>query len=160
MITALVPGSFDPPTNGHIDVISRCAGLFDRVVVAVANNPSKSPLFTAAERVALIEECCTAWPNVSAASFDGLLVDFVRKSGSNVIVKGLRVVTDFEYELQLAQMNRHLSGTVTLFVPTNPEFGYLSSSLVKEVASFGGSVESLVPPSVAGALKERLGDER
>lgn len=160
MITALVPGSFDPPTKGHVDVIDRCAGLFDRVVVAVANNPSKHPLFTAEERVALLEKCCEKWPNVSIASFDGLLVEFVRATGSDVIVKGLRVVTDFEYELQLAQMNRHLSGTVTLFVPTNPEYGYLSSSLVKEVAAFGGSVESLVPPCVAAALKERWGHDR
>jgi len=160
VITALVPGSFDPPTKGHVDVIDRCAGLFDRVVVAVANNPSKHPLFTAEERVALLEKCCEKWPNVSIASFDGLLVEFVRATGSDVIVKGLRVITDFEYELQLAQMNRHLSGTVTLFVPTNPEYGYLSSSLVKEVAAFGGSVESLVPPCVAAALKERWGHDR
>lgn len=160
MITALVPGSFDPPTYGHLDIIERCAGLFDRVVVAVANNPSKNPLFTAEERVALLEKCCEKWPNVSVASFDGLLVEFVRATGSDVIVKGLRVITDFEYELQLAQMNRHLSGTVTLFVPTNPEYGYLSSSLVKEVAAFGGSVDSLVPPCVAAALKERWGHDR
>jgi len=160
VITALVPGSFDPPTKGHVDVIDRCAGLFDRVVVAVANNPSKNPLFTAEERVALLGKCCEKWPNVSIASFDGLLVEFVRASGSDVIVKGLRVITDFEYELQLAQMNRHLSGTVTLFVPTNPEYGYLSSSLVKEVAALGGSVESLVPPCVAAALKERWGHDR
>jgi pantetheine-phosphate adenylyltransferase len=160
VITALVPGRFDPPTKGHVDVIDRCAGLFDRVVVAVANNPSKNPLFTAEERVSLLEKCCDQWPNVTIASFDGLLVEFVRAAGADVIVKGLRVVTDFEYELQLAQMNRHLSGTVTLFVPTNPEFGYLSSSLVKEVAAFGGSVDSLVPPCVAAALKERWGNER
>ena len=160
MITALVPGSFDPPTKGHIDVIDRCASLFDRVVGAVANNPSKNPLFTAEERVALLEKCCVKLPNVTFASFDGLLVEFVRIAGANVIVKGLRVVTDFEYELQLAQMNRHLSGILTLFVPTNPEFGYLSSSLVKEVAALGGSVDSLVPPCVAAALKERRGHER
>ena len=160
MITALVPGSFDPPTKGHVDVIDRCSSLFDRVVVAVANNPSKNPLFTAEERVALLEKCCVKLPNVTFASFDGLLVEFVRIAGANVIVKGLRVVTDFEYELQLAQMNRHLSGILTLFVPTNPEFGYLSSSLVKEVAALGGSVDSLVPPCVAAALKERRGHER
>jgi pantetheine-phosphate adenylyltransferase len=160
VITVLVPGSFDPPTKGHVDVIGRCAGLFDRVVVAVANNPSKNPLFTAEERVALLEKCCTEWPNVTIASFDGLLVSFLRTTGADVIVKGLRAVTDFEYELQLAQMNRHLSGTVTLFVPTNPEFGYLSSSLVKEVAALGGSVDSLVPPCVAEALKECWAHER
>jgi len=141
-------------------VIGRCAGLFDRVVVAVANNPSKHPMFTAEERVALLEECCTEWANVSIASFDGLLVAFLRTAGADVIVKGLRAVTDFEYELQLAQMNRHLSGTVTLFVPTNPEFGYLSSSLVKEVAALGGSVDSLVPLCVAQVLKERWAHER
>lgn len=156
MITALVPGSFDPPTKGHVDVIGRCAGLFDRVVVAVANNPSKQPLFDAEERLALLRECCAELANVSFASFDGLLVEFLKTAGADVIVKGLRVVTDFEYELQLAQMNRHLSGVVTLFVPTNPEFGYLSSSLVKEVAAFGGSVESLVPPCVGAALKEHF----
>jgi pantetheine-phosphate adenylyltransferase len=160
VITALVPGSFDPPTKGHVDVIDRCAGLFDRVVVAVANNPAKKPLFTAEERVDLLEKCCIQWPNVTIASFDGLLVEFLRSAGADVIVKGLRAVTDFEYELQLAQMNRHLSGTVTLFVPTNPEFGYLSSSLVKEVAALGGSVDSLVPPCVAAALKERWGHDR
>jgi len=160
VITALVPGSFDPPTYGHLDIVGRCAGLFDRVVVAVANNPAKNPLFDAAERVQLLQGCCGAWPNVEVASFDGLLVDFVRQTGADVIVKGLRVVTDFEYELQLAQMNRRLSGTVTLFVPTNAEFGYLSSSLVKEVAAFGGSVEGLVPPTVVLALKERLANER
>jgi pantetheine-phosphate adenylyltransferase len=160
VITALVPGSFDPPTFGHLDIIERCAGLFDRVVVAVANNPSKNPLFTADERVTLLRECCAAWPNVSPASFDGLLVDFVERAGAGVIVKGLRAVTDFEYELQLAQMNRHLSGTITLFIPTNAEYGYLSSSLVKEVAAFGGSVEGLVPPAVARALKERVAHDR
>jgi pantetheine-phosphate adenylyltransferase len=160
VISALVPGSFDPPTKGHVDVIGRCADLFDRVVVAVANNPSKNPMFTAEERMALLEKCCVPWPNVTVASFDGLLVNFLRSSGADVIVKGLRAVTDFEYELQLAQMNRHLSGTVTLFVPTNPEFGYLSSSLVKEVAALGGSVDSLVPPCVAEVLKERWAHER
>ncbi len=159
MITALVPGSFDPPTNGHIDVITRCAGLFARVVVGVANNPSKAPLLPAAERVALIEECCAGLPNVECASFDGLLVDLAQRVEADVIVKGLRAVTDFEYELQLAQMNSHLSGMVTMFVATKPELGYLSSSLVKEVASFGGAVDELVPAPVARALKERFAHE-
>jgi len=159
LITALVPGSFDPPTNGHIDVITRCAGLFARVVVGVANNPSKAPLLPAAERVALIEECCAGLPNVECASFDGLLVDLAQRVEADVIVKGLRAVTDFEYELQLAQMNSHLSGMVTMFVATKPELGYLSSSLVKEVASFGGAVDELVPAPVARALKERFAHE-
>jgi pantetheine-phosphate adenylyltransferase len=152
---ALVPGSFDPPTNGHIDVVKRCAAIFDNVVVGVVRNPSKQPLFTSEERKAMLEEHCP-WPNVSVDCFDGLLVEFAKEAGTDVIVKGLRAMTDFDYELQLAQMNRHLSGIVTMFVATKPEFGYLSSSLVKEVANLGGDVAELVPGSVAVALKERL----
>ena len=158
MIIALVPGSFDPPTKGHLDVVERCTGLFDEVVVSVVHNPSKSPLFSAGERAALLEECCEAWGNVRVASFQGLLVDFAREVGAKTVVKGLRAVTDFDYEIQMSQMNRHLSGeVVSLFVATKPEYGYLSSSLVKEVARLGGSVDDLVPPNVAAALKERLG---
>ncbi len=157
MITALVPGSFDPPTKGHLDVVERCVGLFDRVVVGVVHNPSKSPMFTAQERVALLEECTAEWPNVSVASFEGLLVDYAGAIGAKTVVKGLRAVTDFEYEIQMSQMNRHLSrDIVSLFVATKPEYGYLSSSLVKEVARLGGSVDALVPGPVAEALKERL----
>ncbi len=157
MITALVPGSFDPPTKGHLDVVERCVSLFDRVVVGVVHNPSKTPLFTAEERVALIEECAKDWTNVEVASFQGLLVDFAKEVGAKTVVKGLRAVTDFDYEIQMSQMNRHLSGdVVSMFVATKPEFGYLSSSLVKEVAKLGGSVDDLVPPPVAAALKERL----
>lgn len=155
MTTALVPGSFDPPTNGHIDVVKRCSDIFDRVVVAVVINPSKDPLFTSPERMAMLEEHCP-WDNVEVDAFEGLLVDFAKAVGSDVIVKGLRAMTDFDYELQLAQMNRHLSGIVTMFVATKPELGYLSSSLVKEVARFGGSVRGLVPDSVAEALETRL----
>ncbi len=157
MITALVPGSFDPPTKGHLDVVERCAALFDEVIVAVVHNPSKTPLFTAAERVELLERCTDDWPNVRAASFEGLLVDFAKEVGATTVVKGLRAVTDFESEIQMSQMNRYLSGdVVSLFVATKPEFGYLSSSLVKEVARLGGSVDGLVPGPVAIALKERL----
>jgi pantetheine-phosphate adenylyltransferase len=157
VITALVPGSFDPPTKGHLDVVERCVGLFDRVVVGVVHNPSKSPMFTAQERVALLEECTAEWPNVSVASFEGLLVDYAGAIGAKTVVKGLRAVTDFEYEIQMSQMNRHLSrDIVSLFVATKPEYGYLSSSLVKEVARLGGSVDALVPGPVAEALKERL----
>jgi pantetheine-phosphate adenylyltransferase len=153
----LVPGSFDPPTKGHLDVVERCVGLFDRVVVGVVHNPSKSPMFTAEERVALLEECTAGWPNVSVASFQGLLVDYALEIGAKTVVKGLRAVTDFDYEIQMSQMNRHLSGdVVSLFVATKPEYGYLSSSLVKEVARLGGSVDALVPAPVAVALKERL----
>lgn len=157
MIIALVPGSFDPPTKGHLDVVERCTGIFDEVVVGVVHNPSKSAMFSAEERVALLEECCEPWPNVRVAAFEGLLVDFAAEVGAKTVVKGLRAVTDFDYEIQMSQMNRHLSGSVvSLFVATKPEYGYLSSSLVKEVARLGGSVEALVPPNVADALKERL----
>lgn len=155
MITALVPGSFDPPTNGHVDVVSRCVAIFDRVVVGVVANPSKQPLFTIEERRAMLEDCCP-WESVEVAGFDGLLVDFAREIGADLIVKGLRAMTDFDYELQLAQMNRQLSGIVTMFVATKPEYGYLSSSLVKEVAGFGGSVDELVPAVVAKALEQRF----
>lgn len=158
MIIALVPGSFDPPTKGHLDVVERCTGLFDQVVVGVVHNPSKTPLFTAEERVEMLQACCKGWPNVRVESFEGLLVDHATKIGAKTVVKGLRAVTDFDYEIQMSQMNRHLSGdVVSLFVATKPEFGYLSSSLVKEVARLGGSVDDLVPPLVAEALKERLG---
>lgn len=156
MISCLVPGSFDPPTKGHMDVVERCAGIFDRVVVAVVANPSKAPLFTNEERQALLRECCAAWPNVEVDSFSGLLVDFAAQKDVDVIVKGLRAMTDFDYEIQMSQMNRHLSGIVTMFVATKPEYGYLSSSLVKQVAGLGGGVDSLVPAPVAAALKERF----
>jgi pantetheine-phosphate adenylyltransferase len=154
--TALCPGSFDPPTQGHVDVIQRALQIFDRVVLAVVRNPSKQPLFSAEERVAMLEELFSDIPEVEVESFDGLLVDFARAKGVEVIVKGLRALTDFDYELQMAQMNRQLSGIDTVFVATNPEYGYLSSSLVKEVARFGAPVEGLVPPLVAKALEERF----
>lgn len=157
MITALVPGSFDPPTKGHLDVVERLVPIFDKIVVGVVHNPSKTPWFTADDRVALLKECTVQWPSVSVASFSGLLVDFAIEIGAKTVVKGLRAVTDFEYEIQMSQMNRHLSGdVVSLFVATKPEYGYLSSSLVKEVARLGGSVDALVPEPVANALKERL----
>ncbi len=156
MISALDPGSFDPPTKGHLDVVERCAGIFDRVVVAVVANPEKSSLFSPEERIAMLQDCVSGQDNVEVAAFSGLLVDFASEAGADVIVKGLRAVTDFEYEIQMAQMNRALSGIVTLFVATKPEYGYLSSSLVKQVASLGGNVDALVPDPVAVALKERL----
>ena len=155
MTSALVPGSFDPPTRGHLDVIERCVGIFDRVLVAVIRNPAKSPMFMADERVSLLEECASSWDNVEVGTFSGLLVDYARDEGIDTIVKGLRAVTDFEYEIQMAQMNRHLSGIVTLFVATKPEYGYLSSSLVKQVARLGGNVDELVPEPVAKALRGR-----
>ncbi len=159
MISCLVPGSFDPPTNGHLDVIERCAGIFDRVVVAVVANPAKAALFSAQERKDMLGDCCGEWDNVEIDSFSGLLVDFASDKGVDVIVKGLRAMTDFDYEIQMSQMNRHLSGIVTMFVATKPEFGYLSSSLVKQVAGLGGAIDTLVPGPVAIALKERYADD-
>lgn len=156
MTIALCPGSFDPPTNGHIDVIERCAAVFDTLVVAVVANPSKTPMFTAGERVELLRAATSRLGNVEVESFEGLLVDFAHARGVDVLVKGLRAVTDFDYELQMAQMNHTLRGVDTLFIPTAPEWSYLSSSLVREVARLGGDVGTLVPEVVMAALKERL----
>jgi pantetheine-phosphate adenylyltransferase len=153
---ALCPGSFDPPTNGHIDVIERAARLFDRVVVAVIANPAKDPLFTLEERKQLLADSLVHVENVEIASFAGLLVDFANDRNLTVIVKGLRAVSDFEYELQMAQMNATLSaGLDTIFVTAKPSWAFLSSSLVKQVARHGGNVEGLVPPVVWKALRER-----
>jgi pantetheine-phosphate adenylyltransferase len=155
-LTVLCPGTFDPVTNGHLDIVRRAAGLFDRVVVAVVENPSKEPLFENAERVEMLREAVQGLDNVEVDSFAGLLVDYARNRGIPVIVKGLRAVTDFDYELQMAQMNRQLAEVETCFVPTSPKWSYLSSSLVKEVARFGGDVSSMVPEHVLRRLKERL----
>lgn len=155
-LTALCPGTFDPVTNGHVDIVRRAAGLFDRVVIAVVENPSKEPLFENTERVEMLREAVADLANVEVDSFSGLLVDYARNRGIPVIVKGLRAVTDFDYELQMAQMNRQLAEVETCFVPTSPKWSYLSSSLVKEVARFGGDVSSMVPDHVLGRLKERL----
>ena len=154
MTTALCPGSFDPPTNGHVDVIERAIAAFDRVVVSVIDNPAKRSIFTAEERVALMKELFG--DSVEVTSFDGLLVDHVRTQGVDVVVKGLRTVDDYQYETQMAQMNRHLSGMETLFIPTRPDLAFVSSSLVKEVARLGGAMSGLVPDVVERALKERL----
>jgi pantetheine-phosphate adenylyltransferase len=152
---ALCPGSFDPVTNGHIDIISRCANLYDEVVVAVFVNQSKSSLFTVDERLEMLTEVTAEYPNVTIDTFQGLVVDYCRVHDIPVIVKGLRAVSDFDYELQMAQMNRGLAGVDTLFMPTNPEYSFLASSLVKEIAKWGGDVSSLVPPAVLKRLKER-----
>ena len=156
MRSAVCPGSFDPVTNGHIDIIGRAAALFDHVTVGVLVNQTKSSLFTVDERIAMLEEVCAGYPNVTVQSFSGLLVDFCRDHKISAIVKGLRAVTDFDYELQMAQMNNRLTGIETLFVSTKPVYGYLSSSLVKEIAGHGGDVTGLVPDSVLKSLKERL----
>jgi pantetheine-phosphate adenylyltransferase len=155
-LTALCPGTFDPVTNGHLDIVRRAAGLFHRVVIAVVENPSKEPLFENTERVEMLREAVADLGNVEVDSFSGLLVDYARNRRIPVIVKGLRAVTDFDYELQMAQMNRQLAEVETCFVPTSPKWSYLSSSLVKEVARFGGDVSSMVPDHVLGRLKERL----
>jgi len=158
MRKAVCPGSFDPVTNGHLDIIGRAASLFDHVTVGVLVNNTKSSLFTVAERIDMLREVTSGYDNVEIDSFSGLLVDFCRDHEIRAIVKGLRAVTDFDYELQMAQMNHRLSGVETLFVSANPIYGYLSSSLVKEVAGHGGDVTGLVPDPVLQRLAERLAE--
>ena len=155
MRRAVCPGSFDPVTNGHVDVIQRAAGLYDELVVAVLVNPGKAGFFPVGERMDLLREAVADLPNVTVDSFEGLLVDYCRAHALPVIVKGLRAVSDFEYELQMAQMNRELAGIETLFGPTAPQVGHLSSSLVKQIATFGGDVSRLVPKAVNDRLIER-----
>lgn len=157
-LTALCPGTFDPVTNGHLDIIERGARRFDALVVGVLDNPAKQPLFGVEERVAMLRDVTKDLSNVEIDAFSGLLVDFAARRGADLVVKGLRAVTDFEYEIQMAQMNLALSGMETLFMTTAPRWSFLSSSLVKEVARFGGDVGELVPPVVAERLRERLGD--
>ena len=152
MRRAVCPGSFDPVTNGHVDVIRRAAALYDQLVVAGLVNPGKAGLFPPEERMALLREAVVDLTNVTVDSFEGLLVDYCRAHDVPVIVKGLRAVGDFEYELQMAQMNRELANVETLFVPTAPQVGHLSSSLVKQIARFGGDVSSLVPKGVNDRL--------
>ena len=154
MTTAICPGSFDPPTSGHADVIGRIIPLFDRVVVAVIDNPSKQSMFSSVERVELLAEIFGG--DIEVTSFSGLLVDHVREVGADVVVKGLRTAEDYEYETQMAQMNHHMTGMETMFLPTRPHYRFISSSLVKEIARLGGSVAGLVPDVVEKALKEKL----
>ena len=156
MRRAVCPGSFDPVTHGHLDIVGRAALLFDEVVVAVGVNSAKKRLFTPEERMAMLERACEPWDNVRVDSFAGLLTDFCRDHDVQAIVKGLRAVSDFDYELQMAQMNASLTDVETVFVPTSPAWSFLASSLVKEVASFGGDVSGLVPDFVRDALVERL----
>ena len=155
MHKALCPGSFDPPTLGHMDVIERAARLFDEVLVAVVVNPGKDALFSLDERTTMLEELTGDLPNVKVAPFSGLLVDFATSEGADCIVKGLRAVSDFDYELQQAQMNQRLTGVDTLFMPTRPAYSFLSSRLIRQVAGLGGSVAGQVPPLVEAALRER-----
>ena len=158
MRRAVCPGSFDPVTNGHIDIISRASTLFDEVVVAVGVNAAKERLFSPEERIEMLTEACVPYANVRIDSFDGLLTDFCRTHGVHAIVKGLRAVSDFDYELQMAQMNSSLADIETVFVPTSPEYSFLASSLVKEVARYGGDVSKLVPPQVLERLTARLAE--
>ena len=160
MRRAVCPGSFDPVTNGHIDIVSRASSLFDEVTVAVLVNKSKQSLFTVEERIDMLTEVCADFPNVRIDSFHGLLVEFCRERDIHAIVKGLRAVSDFDYELQMAQMNSSLAPVETVFVPTSPEYSFLASSLVKEVATFGGDVSPLVPPMVLDRLTVRLEERR
>jgi pantetheine-phosphate adenylyltransferase len=155
-LTALCPGTFDPVTNGHLDIIGRASETFEAVVVGALENPSKQPMFSLEERVAMLKEACSGMPSVTVVTFRGLLVDFARAQGDAAIVKGLRAVSDYEYEIQMAQMNHRLAGVETLFMPTNPKWSFLSSSLVKEVAQLGGDVSGLVPDHVRAALADRL----
>jgi pantetheine-phosphate adenylyltransferase len=162
MITAICPGAYDPVTNGHIDVIKRAAQIFDRIVVGVVGNPQhKSPLFPIEERVAFLEEAVAALPNVEVDVFKELVVEFARRWDAKVIVKGLRVISDFEWEFQMNQLNRTLAPEIeTVYVMASPQVSFVSSSGVKEIASFGGNVQELVPEAVARRLREMFPDGR
>ena len=156
MRSAVCPGSFDPVTNGHLDVFARAADVFDEVVVAVLENRNKSGLFTVEERIEMLQQVVAPYPNIRVQSFYGLLVDFCGDHGIKAIVKGLRAVSDFDYELQMAQMNYRLAGVETFFVSTNPLYSYLSSSLIKEIATYGGDVTGLIPDLVLDRLTTAL----
>ena len=156
---AIYPGTFDPVTNGHIDIIERAHRRFQTVVVAVSQNPGKVPLFTLEERIGMVKEVVAGQKGVEVDSFDGLLVDYAKRREIGILVKGLRAVTDFEYELQMAQMNHRLAEVETLFMVATPSHSFLSSSLVKEIARFGGDVSSFVPAEVARKMKERFRGE-
>lgn len=157
MKIAVYPGSFDPVTYGHLDIIRRAARMFDELIVSVLNNKAKTPLFSAEERVRILEEATKEFPNVKVDSFTGLLIDYAREKDIHVSVRGLRAITDFEYELQIAQTNKKLSGGSldTIFLTTSLEYSYLSSSSVKEIAYFGGDISQCVPPFVADMIHKK-----
>ncbi len=158
MRRVVCPGSFDPVTNGHLDIISRASRLYDEVVVAVLINITKKSLFTVEERMEMLREATTQYGNVRVDSFHGLLVDFCEANGISAVVKGLRAVSDFDYELQMAQMNYSMAKVETMFMTTNPLYSFLSSSLIREVAKYGGDVSGLVPERVIGQLRARLAE--
>jgi len=156
-IVAIYPGSFDPVTNGHLDLIARGSRIFDRLIVAVLQNLDKAPLFSARERAEMLREVTGEWPNVEVDLFDGLLVDYVRRRNAQVILRGIRAISDYEYEFQMALMNRRLEANVeTVFMMPAEKYSYLSSRIVREVAQLGGSIEGLVPPLVVGRLKSKV----
>ncbi|SDU84685.1 Phosphopantetheine adenylyltransferase [Microlunatus sagamiharensis] len=156
MTTAACPGSFDPVTLGHLDVIGRTAALVEHVVVAVGRNASKRSLFSAEERVAMLREVCAPWPNVTVELLDGMLVDFCTSRGITVVSKGLRSAADTDYEVQMAQLNRRLSGVDTLFLATSPELSFVSSTRVRELAAYGADLSALVPPLVAERTRAKV----
>ena len=161
MNKAIYPGSFDPVTLGHLDIIERTSKMFDRVIIGVLNNKSKSPLFSVEERVNMLKEVTVSLTNVEVQSFEGLLIDFVRQNGAAIIVRGLRAITDFEYELQLAQTNRVIAPEVdTIFLTTNLKYSYLSSSIVKEIAEYDGDISEFLHPAIAARVREKLRDGR
>ena len=161
MLRAIYPGSFDPVTLGHLDIIKRSASMVDELIVGVLNNKAKSPLFSVEERVTMLGEVIKELPNVKVIPFAGLLVDFARQTDSKMIIRGLRAITDFEYELQMSQMNRKLEENIeTVFLTTNLDYSYLSSSMVKEVAAFGGDISQLVPALVADKVNEKMKEKR
>ena len=156
-LTAVYPGTFDPITNGHLDIISRGGTLFDRIIVAILRNPEKDPLFPLEERVDILRSVVGKWPSVVVEAFDGLLVEYARERGAQVIVRGRRALSDFEYEFQMTQMNQRLEpGIQTVFMMPSEAYSYVSSRLVKEVARLGGDVSGLVPPDVVSRLKRRF----
>ncbi len=158
MKTAIIPGSFDPVTNGHLDIIRRSASLFDKVYVSILKNSSKKPLFSVEERIDLIKTVTADIPNVEVEGFDGLLVDYAKSRNARFIVKGLRAVSDFEYEFQMALINKSINPDVeTFFITTNCAYSYLSSSIVKEVAGYGGPISDFVPKEVENAVKAKIG---
>lgn len=158
MNIAIVPGSFDPVTNGHLDIIKRTSGLFDTVYVSILSNSSKTPLFTIKERINLIERVTKEIPNVKVESFTGLLVDYAREKKAKFIVKGLRAVSDYEYEVQMSLTNKQLAPEIeTFFITTNSKYAYLSSSIVKEIAKYGGDITEMVPPEIIQDIKEKIG---
>jgi len=160
MKIGIYPGSFDPITNGHLDVINRARHIFDKVIVAVARNAAKDPLFTSEERVHMIEENLTDRPNISVIAFDGLIVDLAKEKKAVALIRGLRAVSDFEHEFQMAQMNRHLDDSIeTIFLMPNEQFFFTSSNLVKQVFKFTGREQRLIPANVHKALSEKFGHD-